>query len=62
MQDPLPENIDGEKVVTHSVEHEINWGYVSVAVMVLVLLWYLDPLNRLGESTEDEMGPTNSPS
>lgn len=39
MKDPLPENISGEKVVVHKVNHQIHWGYVSVAVaLVFVVL------------------------
>lgn len=35
MQDPLPSNIDGQKVVSHEVQHSVNWGYVAVAVAAI---------------------------
>ena len=37
MNDPAPENIAGKKMVTHSVSHEIQWGYVAVGVGLLLL-------------------------
>jgi len=40
MKDPLPENVDGQKV--HVVRHEIQWGYLVwglVALLILALLW-----------------------
>lgn len=40
MQDPLPENIDGQKV--HVVRHELQWGYLvwgAVALLILALFW-----------------------
>lgn len=39
MRDPHPRNISGEKVVQHSVKHEVNWGHVAVAVAVLASLY-----------------------
>lgn len=53
MEDPLPENIAGEKVQTHTFEHRVNWGYVAVAVAVLFVVLYVDPLDR---SDDDESG------
>lgn len=55
MNDPLPENIAGEKRVTHSVEHSINWGHVALGVAVLALVLYLNSLGsrRSSEETED---------
>lgn len=41
MNDPSPENITGQKRVTHSVEHRINWGYVAASVAALIVLWRL---------------------
>jgi len=42
MRDPHPENISGQKVQRHVFKHEIQWGYVAislVAVVVIVMLW-----------------------
>jgi len=41
VNDPAPSNITGEKRVTHSVEHRINWGYVAASVAALIVLWRL---------------------
>lgn len=53
MKDPLPENIDGQKV--HVVRHDLQWGYLVwglVALLVLGLLW-----SRLeGGSSDAERG------
>ena len=43
MEDPLPENIEGSKRVVHTVEHQVNWGYVAVAIVALVLLVKIGP-------------------
>lgn len=51
MRDPLPENITGSKRIAHTVQHEVNWGYVAMAVAVIFLVLYFDPLGRL--SAED---------
>lgn len=45
---PPRENITGEKRVTHSVEHRINWGYVAASVVALIVLW------RLSDRRDDE--------
>ena len=37
MRDPHPENIDGRKVQRHVFKHEIQWGYVALALVVLVV-------------------------
>lgn len=37
MKDPAPENIAGRKTVAHSVNHEIQWGYVAVGVGLVVV-------------------------
>lgn len=34
MDDPLPENIDGSKRVSHEVQHTINWGHVALGLGV----------------------------
>ena len=37
MRDPDPSNISGEKVQRHVFKHSINWGYVAIAVAVVLL-------------------------
>jgi hypothetical protein len=56
MEDPLPENIEGSKRVTHTVEHRINWGYVAVAFVGLVLLVKVGPVlaSRSSEESDEE--------
>lgn len=43
LDSPPAENVDGvlkeSHQFTHEVHHEINWGYVSVGVALLVLVW-----------------------
>ncbi|MFK8215594.1 hypothetical protein [Haloferax volcanii] len=58
MQDPLPENITGSKRVAHTVQHEVNWGYVALAVAVIFVVIYFDPLSRLSmeEPVDDSEG------
>lgn len=41
MQDPLPENIAGEKRVTHTVEHRINWGYAMLGAAGILLVYVI---------------------
>jgi len=43
MEDPLPENIAGEKRVTHSVNHHINWGYALLGLAGLVTVLKFGP-------------------
>lgn len=43
MEDPLPENIEGEKRVVHSIEHSVNWSHVAIALVVLYLLVAVGP-------------------
>jgi hypothetical protein len=43
MEDPLPENIDGSKRVTHSVNHQINWGYAMAGLAVIVVVAIYGP-------------------
>jgi hypothetical protein len=56
MQDPAPENITGSKTAMHEVTHHVEWGVVAGVVMVLFLLWYFDPLGRLGRPREPDDG------
>lgn len=39
MQDPLAENITGEKRIVHTVEHRINWGYALLGAAGIFGLW-----------------------
>jgi len=39
--DPAPENIEGRLVQKHTFHHEVNWGYVSIALAVIVLIYVL---------------------
>jgi len=41
VQDPEPSNIRGQKRVVHSVEHQVNWGYVAIAVAVIAVVWWV---------------------
>jgi hypothetical protein len=56
MADPVPSNIDGQKVVSHSFNHEfghrIDWGYVAIAVAVIAAVYVL--FGR--ESEDDDLG------
>jgi hypothetical protein len=52
MRDPKPDNISGEKVQRHVFKHEINWGYVAVAVALIVVAYRLDLGGDDGEETE----------
>lgn len=51
MQDPPRENITGQK--KHVFKHEVNWGYVAIGAVVILLLWYFDPLGRLSRRGDD---------
>ena len=52
MRDPKPENISGEKVRRQVFKHEINWGYVAVAVAMIYVVYRLD----LGGDDGEENG------
>lgn len=41
MRDPEPSNIAGKKTVSHSVEHSVDWGHVSLGIGLLVLAYVL---------------------
>ncbi|MFW5918426.1 MAG: hypothetical protein ACOCR0_02980 [Haloferacaceae archaeon] len=58
MEDPLPENIDGEKRVVHSIEHSVNWSHVAIALVVLYLLVAVGPslLDGAGSASCDDEG------
>ena len=54
MEDPLPENIDGEKQVVHTVSHQINWSHVAAAVVVLIVAWRFGPALSSSSSRDEE--------
>lgn len=54
MNDPTPENISGEKRVVHSVEHQINWGYVALAVVGLAVVVKIGPALARSSSRDEE--------
>jgi len=39
MQDPLPSNILGRKVETHTFEHSIEWGQVVLGLAAIFIVW-----------------------
>jgi len=51
MREPLPENIDGQVTQHHEFKHEINWGYVALAV---VLVFAVLQLNEMYADSDDE--------
>jgi len=44
---PAPENVEGRLVESHefvhSVEHQVNWSHVLLAMVVLVAIFKLGP-------------------
>jgi hypothetical protein len=62
MPDPAPENIAGERTVSHSfsheLRHEINWGYVALAVAALAAVYVLR--GRLEESRDGNPEPRSA--
>ena len=57
MQDPVPENISGQKVQRHVFKHEIQWGYVALALVLVLVVWKVGPL--LVGGSDDEADETN---
>jgi hypothetical protein len=53
MRDPEPSNIEGRKTVSHSVEHSVDWGHVSIGLGLLVLAYVLAKVFR-DEDADDE--------
>jgi hypothetical protein len=64
MNDPAPENIQGMKKSTHSVEWEINVSHLMIAIAVLYIIskftgsgeGNLQDLARSGVGQEDKQG------
>ena len=58
MEDPLPENIDGSKRVVHTVNHNVNWSHVALAIVALVVLAKIGPVvssrNDVDEAMDEE--------
>jgi hypothetical protein len=54
MQDPNPENIVGQKRVTHSVDHHIPWGQVAVGVGLLAVAYVGYKVFLSGSSGSDD--------
>lgn len=48
--EPAPENVTGQKRVTHSVEHRINWGYMAIGLGLVMVVLYLSG----GDSSDDD--------
>jgi hypothetical protein len=61
MTDPLPENIEGQKVVTHRFDHGIDWqvnvSHVLLAVVAVAVVFVVYK-NRDGENSQEEGGET----
>lgn len=53
MRDPKPGNIKGEKHVSHTVNHSVDWGHVALGVGLLALAYVLASAWD-GESDEDD--------
>lgn len=61
MQDPHPSNISGEKVQQHVFKHEIQWGYVLLAIVALVAMWKFSGAIAASGSDEPDESDTSSP-
>lgn len=57
MNDPLPENIEGNKTVEHVVEHRINWGYVAIAAAAVFVVYRLGIGAHQGKNQDDDVSP-----
>jgi len=54
MKDPIPENISGSKVQTHSFEHKINWSYVILGVIAVYALFQVGKIVDEGNTQGDD--------
>jgi hypothetical protein len=50
MRDPVPANISGEKVETHTFKHSIQWGQVVLGVAAIFVAWKAARLLGSGSS------------
>jgi len=57
MQDPNPENIMGQKRVSHSVNWQVNVGYALLGVAGIYAIWKLSQAFVATGDTEDEQDP-----
>jgi hypothetical protein len=57
VRDPDPENIAGEKVQKHVFKHEIQWGYVALAVVAVAVVWKVGPSLLSDSEPKDEDPP-----
>lgn len=57
MRDPKPENIDGQKVQRHVFEHTVNWGYVALAIAVILVAWQIGLIDVGTSDKELNEGP-----
>lgn len=55
MRDPLPENIDGQKV--HVVKHDLQWGYLVWGVIALIVILWLWSRTNESEDAEEVQSP-----
>jgi hypothetical protein len=39
MQDPVPENIEGQVTETHEFTHRVDWGHVALSVAALAVVY-----------------------
>ena len=53
MRDPMPENIDGEMIETHSFENRIDWGYVALGLAAIFVMWKVSVALDRGKDDED---------
>jgi len=54
MNDPKPENITGQKTVSHVVEHTIRWDYALLAVAGIYAAWKVARMFGSAESDTQE--------
>jgi Ni/Fe-hydrogenase subunit HybB-like protein len=57
MRDPKPGNISGEKVQQHVFKHSINWGYVALALAVIVVGLKIAPVTSSGDDEDKNQDP-----
>lgn len=57
MRDPSPQNISGEKVQRHVFKHSINWGYVALALAVIVVGWKIAPAASSSDDGDKNQDP-----
>lgn len=58
MKDPKPENISGSKVSKHSVNWEVNVGYLVLGIAAIYVTWKASKL--FGSSSGSESSASTS--